>query len=199
MAVFVYPWWATFLNFAIAAYLTVYLVRTYHICIYSFIPIPNVLINTTKTQQKRQQATHLRRVVLCHIGRFRMLLGIGSLYQLPLWFQAAKDLIAGYRAGHLGTPCVIYMSSIMGPRGTEIPSHARTHAPTHSMHHNPPSSPIPKDLLPALPLSLVCALGLTGSLGLGGALYSFHLPERLAPGKFDNVRAEGNRVVFFSD
>lgn len=137
MAVFVYPWWATFLNFAIAAYLTVYLVRTYHICIYSFIPIPNVLTNTTKTQQKRQQATHLRRVVLCHIGRFRMLLGIGSLYQFPLWFQAAKDLMAGYRAGHLGTSCVVYMSSIKGPRGTEIPSHARTHAPTHSIASQP--------------------------------------------------------------
>ena len=41
MAVFVYPWWATLLNLAVAAYLTIYLVRASHMGPFGPFPDPS--------------------------------------------------------------------------------------------------------------------------------------------------------------
>ena len=73
-----------------------------------------------------------------------MLLEIGSLYQLPLWYQAYLDCTS---------------SSL------------------------PPS--VASSLHPSLPVSLLCAIGMTGSLVIGGLTYGVHFPECFAPGKFD--------------
>lgn len=115
-AVFVYPAWATCVNVAMALSLTAYLIA------------------------------HLRQVVVCHIGRLRMLLEIGSLYQFPLWYQAYLD-------------CASSSPSL------------------------PPT--LASSLHPSLPISLLCAVGTTGSLVMGGLTYALHFPECFAPGKFD--------------
>lgn len=110
MAIFVYPWWATLLNSAVAAYLLAYLVRlSPPVCTHAHIHAPSdgrgkgwlssFLLQHASHRHNythiHHQATHLRRVVICHVGRLRMLFGIGSLYQFPLWYQGIKDAMAG--------------------------------------------------------------------------------------------------------
>jgi len=169
-AVFVYPWWATCVNVGVALSLTAYLVRRSlreggkeggreggrEGGVFSYQPLLSVSNPSDMLQippslpPSLPQITHLRQVVVCHIGRLRMLLEIGSLYQLPLWYQAYLD-------------CTSSSSS--------------------SSSSLPPS--LASSLHPSLPVSLLCAMGMTGSLVIGGLTYAVHFPECFAPGKFD--------------